>query len=240
MNVLVLQHTACEPPGAFEDVLLERDARIARVELDEGEPLPRSLVGLDAVVVMGGPMSANDETEHPWLRDEKTLIRQAVRSGLPVWGSCLGAQLLASALGARVFPGEAPEVGVLPIHPTSSGRADPVMGPCRWPLTTLQWHSDTFELPSGAVLLASSGAYPHQAIRVGTIVYGVQFHIEVGAALADEWTRVPEYVAAADHALGEGAAARLLAEVRHAAPQMLTEARALFGRWLDLWTPTQT
>jgi GMP synthase (glutamine-hydrolysing) len=239
MNVLVLQHIACEPPGAFEDVLLERDAQIVRLELDEGQPLPRSLAGSDAVVVMGGPMSVNDEGEHPWLLDEKTLIRQAVRSGLPVWGSCLGAQLLASALGARVFPGETPEVGVLPVHPTDAGRADQVMGHCRWPLTALQWHSETFELPSGAVLLASSRAYAHQAFRVGTMVYGVQFHIEVGASLADEWARVPEYVAAADHVLGEGGAARLLAEVRHAAPEMLGEARALFGRWVDLWTPIQ-
>jgi GMP synthase-like glutamine amidotransferase len=238
MNVLVLQHIACEPPGAFEDVLLERDARIVRVELDEGEALPRSLAGVDAVVLMGGPMSVNDAGEHPWLVDEKAFIREAVSGGLPVWGSCLGAQLLASALGARVLPGAAPEVGVLPIHPTRAGRADAVMGPCQWPLTTLQWHSDTFELPSGAVLLASSDAYPHQAFRVGTTVYGVQFHIEVDAALADEWGRVPEYVASAEEVLGDGGAARLLGEVRSAAPEMLTQARALFGRWVDLWAPT--
>ena len=235
MNVLVLQHIACEPPGAFEDVLLERGARIERVELDEGEPLPGSLDGVDAVIVMGGQMSANDEDEHPWLVAEKALLRGAIDSGMPVWGSCLGVQLLAAALGAHVVPGHAPEVGILAVEPTEAGRADPVLGPCDWPLTTLQWHSDTFELPPGAVLLASSPAYPNQAIRIGELAYGVQFHVEVGTDLADEWARVPAYVASADHVLGEGGADRLLADVRRGASRMLPEARALFGRWMDLW-----
>jgi GMP synthase (glutamine-hydrolysing) len=235
MNVLVLQHIACEPPGAFEDVLLERGARISRVELDEGEPLPDSLDGIDAVIAMGGPMSVNDEAEHPWLVPEKALLRDAVHSGMPVWGSCLGVQLLASALGAHVVPGTAPEVGVLPVEPTEMGRTDPVLGPCKWPLSTLQWHSDTFELPPGAVLLASSPAYRNQAIRIGELTYGVQFHVEVGTELADEWARVPAYVASADSVLGAGGADRLLADVRRSASRMIPEARALFGRWMDLW-----
>ncbi len=237
MQVLVLQHIACEPPGAFEDVLLERGAEILRVELDEGEPPPRSLDQFDAAIVMGGPMSANDEAKHPWLRAEKALIRQAVGSDLPVWGVCLGVQLLASALGARVSSGPAPEVGILPVHPTAAGSADPVFGPCSWPLSTLQWHGDTFDLPPGAVLLATSPAYPHQAIRIGSLAYGMQFHLEVDAGLADEWARVPAYVASADSALGAGGADSLLAGVRAAAPEMLPEARALFGRWMDLWAP---
>jgi GMP synthase-like glutamine amidotransferase len=235
MDVLALQHIACEPPGAFEDVMLERGARIVRVELDEGEPLPGSLDGFAAVVAMGGPMSVNDEAEHPWLVAEKALLRDAVTGGLPVWGSCLGVQLLASALGARVERGGTPEVGVLPVEPTPDGRADPVLGPCHWPLTTLQWHSDTFDLPDGAVLLASSPAYAHQAVRFAPLAYGVQFHVEVGAELADEWARVPAYVAAADDVLGPGGAERLLADVRDSAGVMLPEARAIFGRWMDLW-----
>ena len=102
MRVLVLQHIACEPPGAYEDVLLERGADLTRVELDEGDPLPE-LEGFDAVVAMGGPMSVNDEAEHPWLVDEKHLIREAAERGVPYWGACLGVQLLASALGAPLM-----------------------------------------------------------------------------------------------------------------------------------------
>jgi GMP synthase-like glutamine amidotransferase len=235
VNVLVLQHIACEPPGAFEDVLRERGARLTRIELDEGEPLPDSLDGFDALVAMGGPMSVNDSAEHSWLEDEQALIGEAVRSGLPVWGSCLGVQLLAGALGARVIAGPAPEVGLLAVEPTPEGRADPVLGPCRWPLLALQWHGDTFELPDGAVLLAGSPAYAHQAIRVGETAYGVQFHVEVDARLVDRWAQVPEYVSYADRVLGEGGAARLLDDVRRAAPGMLAQARGLFGRWMDLW-----
>lgn len=237
MNVLILQHIACEPPGAFEDVLRDRDASFTRIELDEGDALPDTARGFDAMVVMGGPMSVNDLREHPWLAAERALIRDAVRSGMPVWGSCLGVQLLASALGARVWKGSAPEVGILPVEPTDEGRADPVLGPCRWPLNTLQWHGDTFDLPDDAVLLASSTAYPSQAIRIGRLTYGVQFHVEVTPEMADEWGRVPEYVDYANEVLGNGGAAGVLAEVRHAAPDMLDEARAMFERWVELWAP---
>jgi GMP synthase (glutamine-hydrolysing) len=235
VNVLVLQHIACEPPGAFEDVLRQRGASLTRVELDEGEQLPRSLDAFDAVIAMGGPMGVNDTGAYPWLEHEKTLIRDGVSAGLPFWGSCLGVQLLASALGAPVCAGPAPEVGVLAVYPTAEGRADPVLGPCRWPLRTLQWHGDTFELPDGAVLLATSPAYPHQAIRVGRVAYGVQFHVEVSAELADRWAEVPAYVEYADGVLGPGGAVRVLKDVRRAAPEMLDQARALFERWIDLW-----
>jgi GMP synthase-like glutamine amidotransferase len=237
VRVLVLQHIACEPPGAFEDVLVDRGAELVRVELDEGEPLPAGLEGIDSVVAMGGPMSVNDESEHPWLVAEKRLIRSAVESGLPFWGSCLGVQLLAASLGAEVRAGAVPEVGVLPVHPTPDGLADPVLGPLPWPQPTLQWHGDTFDLPDGAVLLAGSPAYPHQAFRVGRVAYGVQFHVEVTAEMAEEWARVPAYAAAADAVLGSGGLGRLLADYREALPQMLPQAESLFARWIDLWSP---
>jgi GMP synthase (glutamine-hydrolysing) len=237
MSVLVLQHIACEPPGAFEDVMVERGLAIQRVELDEGEPLPPTLEGIDAVVAMGGPMSVNDESEHPWLVAEKRLIREAVEGGLPFWGSCLGVQLLASSLGARVHAGNEPEVGVLPVFPAEATAADPVLGPLAWPRPTLQWHGDTFDLPVGATLLATSPAYVNQAFRVGDLAYGVQFHVEVTAEMADEWGRVPAYERAARAVLGDGGLERLLADFRAAMPEMITDARALFGRWLDLWRP---
>src|SRR5919205_207492 len=112
MQVLVLQHIACEPPGVYEDVLRERGAQIHRVELDENDPLP-DWKGFDAIIAMGGPMSVNDDDDHPWLREEKRSIGDAVRAGVPFWGACLGVQLLAASLGARVYCGPAPEVGLL-------------------------------------------------------------------------------------------------------------------------------
>ena len=235
MNVLFLQHIACEPPGVFEEVLAERGATLHRVELDEGEPLPSSLEGIDAVVAMGGPMSVNDESEHPWLVDEKALIAGAVRSGVPFWGSCLGVQLLASSLGAKVVRGPAPEVGILPVHATPDALVDPVFAGLTWPRPTLQWHQDTFDLPEGATLLATSPAYPHQAFRVGKVAYGVQFHVEVDEAMADEWARVPAYISSADEVLGAGGLDRLLADFRAAMAEMQADGRTLFSRWVDLW-----
>ena len=235
MNVLVLQHIACEPPGVFEDVLTERGATLHRVELDEGEPLPSSLAGIDAVVAMGGPMSVNDEDEHPWLVAEKALIAGAVRGGTPFWGSCLGVQLLASSLGGKVVRGPLPEVGILPVHATPEALVDPVFAGLAWPRPTLQWHQDTFDLPEGATLLATSPAYPNQAFRVGDVAYGVQFHVEVDEEMADEWATVPAYVSSADEALGTGGLDRLLHDFRTSMAEMQADGRTLFSRWVDLW-----
>jgi GMP synthase-like glutamine amidotransferase len=233
MRALVLQHIACEPPGVFEDVLLERGARIHRVELDEGEALP-DWRDFDLIVAMGGPMSVNDEDELPWLVDEKRLIREAVEAGIGFWGACLGVQLLASSLGARVYAGEAPEVGVLPVTLTEEAMDDSVMGALPAELLTLQWHGDTFDLPQGAVLLAGSPAYPNQAFRYGRAAYGVQFHVEVTGDMAREWAQVPAYVESLDRALGPGAATGLFADFDRAAQAMQGHAHTMFERWVDV------
>ena len=233
MNVLVLQHIRCEPPGEYEAVLRERGATLHRVELDEGDPLP-DWREVDMIVAMGGPMSVNDDAELPWLTGEKRLIGEAVRAGVPYFGACLGVQLLAASLGARVYAGAEPEVGVLDVTLTPHGRGDPVFSalPDRFP--TLQWHGDTFDLPAGATLLASSPTYPSQAFRYGPAAYGVQFHVEVMPAMAREWARVPEYAAYADRVLGSGGMGRLLDEFAAAEPVMRSFGRAMFERWADL------
>jgi GMP synthase (glutamine-hydrolysing) len=232
VQVLVLQHIACEPPGVYEDVLRERGATLQRVELDEGEPLPDP-GGIDAIVCMGGPMSATDDVELPWLADEKAYSADAVRDGVPFWGVCLGVQLLAASLGARVFPGSAPEVGVLPVQVTEEARSDPVFSVLPDEFLTLQWHGDTFDLPPGAVRLAGSPAYPNQAFRVGASAYGVQFHVEVSPSLAREWADVPEYAAALERVLGPGALDDLVGSLDEHAEEMLGQAAQLFERWLD-------
>jgi GMP synthase (glutamine-hydrolysing) len=231
MDVLVLQHIACEPPGVFEDVLHERGAELRRVELDEGEPLP-DWRGFDAIVAMGGPMSVNDDSALPWLRDEKRLIAEAVRAGTPYWGVCLGVQLLASSLGARVYRGPEPEVGLLPIELTPDGRVDPVFEALPHEVLTLQWHGDTFDLPHAAVRLAASPAYPNQAFRVHR-AYGVQFHLEVSAEMAREWAEVPEYVASLERTLGSDRAPVFLASIEREADGMRSTGRTLFERWLE-------
>ena len=230
-RLLVLQHIACEPPAAFEDELRSRGLELLRVELDEGDALP-DWREFPAIVVMGGPMGAYEEDEHPWLAAEKRLLREAVEADVPVWGVCLGAQLLAGALGARVYPGERPEVGLLPVELTSAASSDPVFGEAPSSFPTLQWHGDTFDLPEGATLLASSPAYPNQAFRIGRS-YALQFHIEVSLELATEWGEVPAYAQSLEATLGPGALDRLLAGVEEHADVTLPLARRLFGSWLE-------
>jgi len=229
VRVLVCQHIACEPPGVLEEVMRERAWELVRVELDEGDPLPAGT--FDAVVVMGGPMGAYQTDEHPWLRDEQRLLRAAVGDGTPVFGVCLGAQLVAASMGARAYQGPAPEVGVLEVQLTAQGRQDPVTGALPASFLTLQWHSDTFDLPDGAVRLAGSPAYPNQAFKIGTTTYAVQFHLEVTDEMAAEWGRVPAYAAALQAVRGPGSLDRLLEEFGHHAAEMRSQARIMFERW---------
>jgi GMP synthase (glutamine-hydrolysing) len=238
MEILVLQHIACEPPGVYEDVLLERGATIRRVELDEGDRLP-DWREFSAIVAMGGPMSVNDEEELPWLRDEKELIAAAVRAGKPFFGACLGVQLLAVSLGGEVAPGPKPEVGLLPVFLTEAASVDPVFSDLPRKLLTLQWHGDTFSLPDGAVLLASSPAYPNQAFRWGRSAYGVQFHLELSREMAAEWANVPTYADALARVLGPGSATALLDQLGAQADELRAHGRRLFERWLDLFAPVE-
>lgn len=230
-NLLVLQHIACEPPGAYEDELLERGGEVCRVMVDEGEPLP-DWRAFDGIVAMGGPMGAYEDERLPWLRAEKRLIAGAVHAGTPFWGVCLGAQLLAASLGARVAPGPGPEVGVLPVYRTAGATRDPVFATMPDRFVALQWHADTFALPDGGVPLARSDAYEHQAFVVNR-AYGVQFHIEVGSTLAAEWGEVPAYAESLEALMGAGAMPRLLDQVSAAEDEMTILARRLFGAWLE-------
>ena len=182
----VAQHAPNEGPGLLADVLTDagEDAHVVRVDLADPLPAPGDLGG---VVVMGGAMGVHDTDEFPWLDTERRWIAEAVGAGVPVLGVCLGAQQLAAALGAAVTTGPSPEIGVGEVELTAAGRADPVLGPEGARVAVIQWHGDTFEIPTGAVHLATGDRYRNQAFRYGRLVYGLQFHIEVDKSMADAW-----------------------------------------------------
>jgi GMP synthase (glutamine-hydrolysing) len=230
-SLLVLQHISCEPPAAYEDELRAWGIGMRRVEVDDGEPLPdwREFGG---IVAMGGPMGAYEDERFGWLAAEKRLIAEAVGEGCPYWGVCLGAQLLAASLGARVYRGSVAEVGVLPVELMPGALEDPVF--CGLPsrFDALQWHGDTFELPDGAVALARSEAYEHQAF-VFKRAYALQFHIEVDAARATEWGEVPAYARSLEELLGAEGLATLVEQVRRGERETIELARRLFARWLE-------
>jgi GMP synthase (glutamine-hydrolysing) len=233
-SFVVLQHVACEPPAAYEDVLRARGHDVLRVMVADGDPLP-PLDGHAGIIAMGAPMSVNDVGEYAWLGPELDYVAAAVRAGTPYWGVCFGAQLLAGALGADVMRGAEAEVGVLPVQLTPAAAGDPVFGALPATLPAVQWHSDTFALPDGAVHLASSSAYPNQAFRWGR-AYGLQFHIEAPAALVEEWLAIPAYAAALRATLGDGAAEPFVAAIRDGEAQMTILASQLFSRWLEFGT----
>lgn len=231
---VVLQHVACEPPAAYEDVLRARGHELVRVMVADGEQLPQ-LDGPAGIIAMGAPMSVCDVDRYDWLAPELEYIAAAVRAGTPYWGICFGAQLLAGALGAEVLTGAEAEVGVLPVQLTRAAAADPVFGALPATLPAVQWHSDTFALPAGAVHLASSPAYPNQAFRWRR-AYGLQFHLEAPAALVEEWLAIPEYAEALRATLGDGAAGPFIGAIRDSEAEMTALASQLFSRWLEYAT----
>lgn len=177
-------------------------------------------------------MSVLDRSRLPWLRAEEDLITKAVSGGKPYWGVCLGAQLLASSLDAAVYRGPRPEVGMTAIELCSSTSRDHVFVGLPASFSALEWHEDSFELPDGAVLLAHSAAYRHQAFRWGVHAYGLQFHLELSLNHVSQWKRHPGFnPLLGDLELGPP---ELLAGVRANQTRMRHLSRTLFRRWLEM------
>jgi GMP synthase-like glutamine amidotransferase len=193
--VACIQHVACEGPGLLEDVLRQQGCRLKTFHIHAGQAPPSEPE--DGLIVLGGPMSAYDPPSlFPSLKAEVSLVRKCLDRGIPVLGICLGSQILASACGARVYKGgKGPEIGWYPIRTSASAGQDPLLAGMPAETTVFHWHGDTFDLPAGAVLLASSDLYPHQVFRTGS-GWGFQCHLEVTEAMVREWLEVyrPELI----------------------------------------------
>lgn len=206
MRVQVLQHVPFEDIGSMRDWLQARGATVHYTRFFEADAHLPEVDSCDLIIAMGGPMSVNDEADWLWLIEEKAFLRQAIDAGVPVLGICLGAQLIASALGARVLPNAVAEIGWFPVWRAESIGEDSFVFPER--IELLNWHGETFELPEGARLLASSEACRYQAFQLGRRVIGLQCHPEmtpqIVADLLDEcadelvpgpWVQTPAQLA---------------------------------------------
>ncbi|MDQ3992495.1 MAG: type 1 glutamine amidotransferase [Actinomycetota bacterium] len=186
MRVLALVHGENVGPSLFGDVVSQLGHELDLWNTTDGSPPPRPLDGFDAVLAFGGRMHPNEFDEYPWLRDEDELLRDVVARGKPVFGVCLGGQLLAQAAGARVRPAAEPEHGWTEVELTRAAAEDPVFRALPERFHAFQSHSYAFEVPSGATELARNGCCP-QAFRLGDRAWGIQFHPEVTAAQIDRW-----------------------------------------------------
>jgi GMP synthase-like glutamine amidotransferase len=232
MKILVFQHVSSEHPGSFREVMAARGCTMHQVELDEGEAIP-PLAEFDIMLVMGGPMDVWEEDKFPWLRTEKAAIREWVEAGRPYLGMCLGVQLLADAMGGRTELMTAPpEVGMSKVQQLLP---DPIFKGVPELCTCFQWHgAEVTQLPEGARLLATSPGCAMQGFAIGRHAYGLQFHMELTETTAAEWGALPEYAAALERVMGQGALPRLRQDVDAGIGELQSNAHRIFANFLDI------
>jgi len=190
-KILVFQHVPYEPLGTLDPLLKEAGFRIRYVNFGR-EPDSRPILdGYEALIILGGPMNSDQIATYPNLITEVDIIREAVDRDISVLGICLGAQLLAKALGGTVGRNETREIGWYDVELTEEGACDPVMARFQSRQEVFQWHEDGIELPPGTTHLATSEASQIQAFRHGKHAYGFQFHLEVDESLIERWLTVP-------------------------------------------------
>ena len=187
--VLLIQHAHYEHPAALKRALEAQGIVTQWIHPYRGDPYP-ALSEIRGIISLGGPMGANDESEHPWITTELELLQRAVETGKPTVGICLGGQMMARALGGKVERHETVELGWFPLQLNAAGNADPILGAIGASPMVYQWHQDTFFLPPGAELLASSEACARQAYRISDHAWGFQFHPEADHQLVHEWLAV--------------------------------------------------
>ena len=222
----VVRHVAFEDLGTFAPLLAAHgfDLSVMDAGVDDlYEPILRS----DLVVVLGGPIGVYEEDTYPFLVDERRALEQRLREGLPTLGICLGAQLMAAALGARVYPGPQKEIGWAPVSLTPAGAASCLSKLEAQPV--LHWHGDTFDLPSGAERLASTSLYENQAFSLGPNVLAVQFHPELDARRFEQWL-----IGHAGELAEAGVdVAQFRATVRQGGDALRSAATSSLGHWLE-------
>ncbi|MFV0662685.1 glutamine amidotransferase [Denitromonas sp.] len=228
-RALVLRHVAFEDLGLFEGPLRQRGYAIETVDAGV-DAHPRRLRSADLLVICGGPISAYDADRYPYLSEEIIAIRDRLAARAPTLGLCLGAQLMACAMGARVYPGKRKELGWAPLQLTEAGCASPLAAVGDLPV--LHWHGDTFDIPKGATWLAASADTPHQAFSVGHHALALQFHLEMDPTRVEQWL--------IGHALELAEAGINLPALRTATalhgPQLAPIARSVLTTWLDTMT----
>lgn len=225
-TAVAIRHIPFEDLGYFEDVLASAGYKVHYYDAGVDDLWTLDPLRTSLLVVLGGPMGVYEADRYLFLAEEIRLLRTRIAAGKPTLGICLGAQLIAHALGARVYPGPSKEIGLSGVALTDAGRASPLNG-IRPVDQVLHWHGDTFDLPADAVLLASTAAYRHQAFAIGRNVLALQFHLEAGGNM-DDWL-----VGHAEALQAEGIdPSDLQRRVEDNAPAMRRAATEVLSAWL--------
>ena len=229
-TVLVLQHVGCETLGTIADALAAAGATPQYIRTFSGQPVPKEIGAAAGLIVMGGPQSVYEQDRYPFLRDEQRLIADALQREIPVLGVCLGSQLLAATLGAPVTKGRQKEIGWYPVTLSDDAKNDALFAGIKREFTGFHWHGDIFDLPHGAVSLASTALTPHQAFRYSRHAYGFLFHLEVTSPqIAEMVTLFADEL----HAAGADAHA-ILSETKKHLPQLHKLGTGVFRAWTSL------
>jgi GMP synthase (glutamine-hydrolysing) len=226
-SAIAIRHVGFEDLGAFQTPLRAAGYAVSYRDIGADDLTAPQLAAADLLVVLGGPIGVYEDTIYPFLRQEIALLEQRLAANRPTLGICLGAQLMARAAGARVYPSGIKEIGFAPIILTEAGR-ESCLAPFADAPMTLHWHGDTFDLPDGAQLLASTALTKHQAFALGPNVIGFQFHPEAGAGNFEAWLvgHTAELAAAKIDVAG------LREDGRRHGPALARKAGAVISRWL--------
>jgi len=225
VKVLAFRHVPFEGIGRIAPLLEERGIACDYADLYRQGAAAPDIAAYNGLIFMGGPMSANDPL--PYLDEERALIRQAAERRQPMLGVCLGSQLIARSLGGAVDRNPEKEIGWFDLHFTEAAADDAVFGRIPGPETVFHWHSDTWELPPGAVRLAWSKACPNQAFRAGNNIYGMQFHLEITPAMIAEWV-------AQEENCGDVRGLPAPLDPSRNSKRLEELSSLVFGRWCDL------
>lgn len=226
-SAIAIRHVHFEDLGAFAPALARAGYEIGYLDAGVHDLKALRPEGPDLLIVLGGPIGAHEEAAYPFLADEIDLLQARMAANRPTMGICLGAQLIARAAGARVYAAEGKEIGFAPVRLTDAGRTS-CLAPFDAAPLTLHWHGDTFDLPQGALRLASTGPCENQAFSLGANVIGFQFHPEAGAGGFENWL--------IGHACELGQAgldpAALRRQARELGPELAGKADQVATSWL--------
>ena len=231
-KVLVFQHVPAEPLGTLDPMLRNRGHRIRYVNFHRDPEAQPDISRYDALIVLGGPQMPDQGDRYPHLNVEMRCIEQALKREIPVLGICLGAQLLAYTLGGGVRPMPEWEIGWYDLDRTYQSAADPLFCALVEPHPVFQWHGYTFDLPEGAIHLASSETCENQAFRYGHNAYGLQFHLELDERLINRWLSLPQYLADIEANGRRGNAETIRQQTHELIPQSAALSQEIFGQFL--------